>query len=38
MLPKYHDVSLDANDAAVYTTCLRPYRKLTLTAIQLKVS
>ena len=35
---KYHNVTLAANDAAVYTTCLGPYRKLILAADLLKIS
>ena len=27
-LRKYHDVSIDENDAVVYTSCLRPQKLL----------
>ena len=37
-LRKYHDVTLAANVVAVYTTYLRPHKKLILTAILLKFS
>ena len=37
-LRKYHDVTLAVNAAAAYTPCLRPHRKLILTAILLKIS
>ena len=37
-LRKYHYVIIAANEAARYTQCLRPHRKLILTAILLKVS
>ena len=36
-LRKYQDVTLAANDAALYTTCFRPHRKLIFTAILLKI-
>ena len=35
LLCKYYDVTLAAKDAAAYTPCLRPHRKLMLTAILL---
>ena len=38
MLPKYHNVTLAANNSAAYTPCLPPYKKLFLTDIPLKVS
>ena len=38
LLRKYHDVTLAANDAAAYTPCLRPHKKLKLTTILLKFS
>ena len=37
-LRKYQDVTIAANDAAVYTQCLRHHKKLILTAILLKLS
>ena len=37
-LRKYLDVSVAANDATAYTQCLRPHKKLILTAIVLKIS
>ena len=37
-LRKYHDVTIAANDAAAYTQCFRPHRKLIFTAILLKIS
>ena len=37
-LLEYHDVTYAENDAAAYTACLGPHRKLILTAILLKFS
>ena len=37
-LRQYHDVTLVANEASVYTPCSRPHRKLILTAMVLKFS
>ena len=38
LLRKYHDMTLAANDAAAYTSCLGPHRKIILTAFLLKTS
>ena len=35
---KYHKVTLAENDAAAYTPCVQPHRKLIVTAILLKFS
>ena len=37
-LRKYHDVALAANDVAACILCLRPHRKLILTAILFTIS
>ena len=37
-LREHHDVTFTENDAAAYTPCLWPHRKLILTAILLNVS
>ena len=37
-LLKYQEVTLAVNNAAAYVPCLRPNRKLMLTAILLKMS
>ena len=37
-LREYFDVTFAENDAAAYTPCLGPHRKLILTAILLKFS
>ena len=35
---KYHDITLAENETGAYTPCLRPHKKLILTAIHLKFS
>ena len=37
-VPKYHDVTIAANDSSAYTEGLRPHRILSKTAILLKIS
>ena len=37
-LREHHDVTFSENDAAAYTPCILPHRKLIVTAILLKVS
>ena len=38
LLHRYHDLTIAANDAAVYTLCLQLHKKLILMATLLKIS